>query len=43
MREFLASGVVGNIQLNEQKELRRVITERWDNLGMTEGLKGVIQ
>ena len=43
MREFLTSGVVGNIQLDEQKQLRKTITERWDKLGMTEGLKGVIK
>ncbi len=43
MKEFLTSGKVGNIQLNEQKELRRIVTERWDALGMTDGLKGVLK
>ena len=43
MREFLTSGVVGNIELNEQKRIRQAVTERWDSLGMTEGLKGVIK
>ena len=43
MREFLTSGVVGNIQLDEQRKLRQIVTERWDKLGMTEGLKGVIK
>ena len=43
MREFLTSGQVGNIELNEQKRIRKMITERWDGLGMTEGLKGVVK
>ena len=43
MREFLTSGKVGQIELNEQKKIRQIVTERWDNLGMTEGLTGVIK
>ena len=43
MREFLASGQVGQIELNENRKTRQIITERWDNLGMTEGLKGVVK
>ena len=43
MREFLTSGKVGTIQLDEQKQLRKIVTERWDGLGMTEGLKGAIK
>lgn len=43
MREFLASGQVGNIELNEQKRIRQEITNRWDSLGMTEGLKGTVK
>ena len=43
MREFLTSGQVGNIELNEQKRIRKQINERWDNLGMTDGLKGVVK
>ena len=43
MREFLTSGKVGNIELNEQKRIRKEINERWDALGMTEGLKGVVK
>jgi len=43
MREFLTSGQVGSIELNEQKRIRKEINERWDRLGMTEGLKGVIK
>lgn len=43
MREFLTSGQVGNIELNEQKRIRKEINERWDRLGMTDGLKGVIK
>ncbi len=43
MREFLTSGQVGSIELNEQKRIRKEINERWDRLGMTDGLKGVIK
>ena len=43
MREFLASGQVGKIELNEQKRIRKEINERWEALGMTEGLKGAIK
>jgi hypothetical protein len=43
MREFLTSGQVGNIELNEQKRIRKEINERWSALGMTEGLKGVVK
>lgn len=43
MRDFLASGQVGNIELNEQKRIRKAISERWDKLGMTEGLTGTIK
>lgn len=43
MREFLTSGQVGQIELNEQKRIRKQINERWDALGMTEGLKGVVK
>ena len=43
MREFLTSGQVGNIELNENKQIRKKINERWDALGMTDGLKGVIK
>ena len=43
MREFLQSGQVGNIELNEQKRIRKEINERWDSLGMTDGLRGVIK
>ena len=43
MREFLTSGQVGQIELNENKKVRKMVTERWENLGMTEGLTGVIK
>ena len=43
MREFLASGQVGNIELNEQKRLRKEINDRWSALGMVDGLKGVVK
>ena len=41
--EFLRSGQVGTIELNEQKKVRTMIQERWDKLGMTEGLHGYIK
>lgn len=40
MREFLTQGVVGNIELNEQKKLRGMIMERWEGLNFLEGLEG---
>ena len=40
MREFLNSGQVGKIELNEQRRVREVVTNRWESLGMLEGLKG---
>ena len=43
MREFLASGQVGNIELNEQKRIRKEINERWSALGMVDGLKGLVK
>lgn len=43
MREFLASGQVGNIELNEQKRIRKEINDRWSALGMVDGLKGIVK
>ena len=44
MREFLTSGVVGNIEYDTQKSIREEIQNRWDSLGFTEGLpQGVIK
>lgn len=43
MREFLTSGQVGNIELNAQRKIREDIQNRWDQLGFTEGLDGVIK
>ena len=40
MREFLTNGVVGNIELNEQKRVRGLIMERWEGLNFLEGLEG---
>lgn len=40
---FLNSGVVGNIELNEQKRIREAIVNRWDKLGFTDGLQGHIK
>jgi len=38
MKEFLSSGVVGNIEYNAQQQIRESIQKRWDSLGFTEGL-----
>lgn len=38
MKEFLSSGVVGNIEYNAQKQIRESIQNRWDQLGFTDGL-----
>lgn len=38
MREFLNSGVVGNIEYDAQKQIRESVQQRWDSLGFTEGL-----
>ena len=38
MKEFLSSGVVGNIEYNAQRQIREDIQNRWDQLGFTEGL-----
>ena len=38
MREFLTSGLVGNIDYNTQKQIREQVQSRWDSLGFTEGL-----
>ena len=43
MNEFLRSGQVGTIELNEQKKVRKMIQERWDKLGLTDGLRGYIK
>ena len=44
MREFLTSGLVGNIDYNAQKQIREQVQSRWDSLGFTEGLpEGVIK
>ena len=44
MRDFLTSGVVGNIDLQEQQRVRKLVQERWDSLGFTAGLPdGVIK
>jgi hypothetical protein len=38
MKEFLGSAQVGTIELNEQKKVKKMIIERWDGLGFTDGL-----
>ena len=43
MREFLSSGQVGTIELNEQRRIREAVQNRWDRLGFTEGLEGSLK
>lgn len=43
MREFLTSGLVGQIELNEARKMRKEISDRWSALGMTDGLRGVVK
>ena len=43
MREFLTSGQVGNIELNENKRIRKEIVDRWSGLGLVDGLTGAIK
>ena len=42
-RAFLKSGQVGEIELDEMRRIRKAVTERWDKLGMTDGLKGIVK
>lgn len=42
MNSFLNSGLVGNIDLNEQKRIRGLRTKRWTDLKMLDGLKGAL-
>lgn len=43
MENFLRQGIVGNIELNEQKRIRETINNRWEQIGLTAGLPGVIK
>lgn len=43
MNDFLKSGAVGNIELDEQKRIHEKIMNRWDGLGFTAGLNGVLK
>lgn len=43
MRDLLTSGKVGSIELNAQKKIREDIQNRWDKLGLVEGLDGHIK
>lgn len=43
MKELLTSGVVGNVELNAQKKIRQDIQERWQKLGLVDGLQGHIK
>ena len=43
MREFLASGQFGSIELNEQKMIREKIANRWSEVGFLDGLNGHVR
>lgn len=43
MKEFLTSGQVGNIELNEQRRIRKQIVERWEGLQLLNGLSGILK
>ncbi len=43
MRDLLTSGKVGSIELNAQKKIREEIQNRWDKLGLVEGLDGHVK
>lgn len=43
MNDFLKSAAVGNIELQEQKKIHEKIMNRWNGLGFTEGLNGVLK
>lgn len=40
---ILNSGVVGNIEMNAQKQIRKDIMERWERLHLLEGLQGHVK
>lgn len=43
MKELLTSGAVGSIEMNAQKKIRQDIQERWNRLGLVEGLQGHVK
>lgn len=43
MRELLNSGAVGSIEFNVRKKINEDIFNRWNNLGLTNGLSGHLQ
>ena len=43
MKQLLTSGAVGTIELNAQKKIRQDIQERWNRLGLVEGLEGNVK
>ena len=40
---FLTQGQVGSIATGHQAEARKMISERWENLGFTKGLNGYLK
>ena len=43
MREFLASGQLGTIELNESKAIKEKIANRWAEVGFLDGLNGHVR
>jgi hypothetical protein len=43
MENFLRSGVVGSIEFNAQKKIREDVQNRWEKLGLVDGLQGHIR
>lgn len=43
MKELLTSGALGTIEMNAQKKIRKDIQERWERLGLVDGLEGNIK
>ena len=43
IQNFLQSSQVGNINTNKAAEARKMISERWEGLGFTKGLKGYLK
>ena len=43
MNKFLTEGIVGNIELQEQRRMRKATLDRWEKLGFVDGLEGTLK
>lgn len=43
MNDFLKSGIVGSIELDEQRKIREAVENRWESIGFLEGLQGAMK